>query len=93
LLIVHAERIRQEKLKRDGRFTYTLADDEMPDTAKLACIIEEIGEVGRNVLAREGFVTDGDGTLVALHKEICQVAALSVAWMENLTLQMDAGRV
>jgi|SRR5665213_753504 len=93
LEIVYIERGRQAQLKAEGRFRYTLADREMPELAKLACIIEEVGEVGRDVLASEGLVTDGDTSLVALHKELCQVAALSVAWMEYLTLLMDSGLV
>jgi hypothetical protein len=90
---VEAERLRQERLKREGRFSYTLADDEMPDGMKLAALLEEVAEVGKNLLAREGLVTDGDTSLDAIHKELSQVAALSVAWMENITTLRDAGQV
>lgn len=88
---ISSERRRQEHLKVEGRFKYTLADEEMPEHAKLACIMEEVGEVSRNVLARGGFVTDGETGLVELHYELSQIAALSVAWMESLTLLMDTG--
>jgi hypothetical protein len=87
------ERWRQEQLKKEGRFTYTLADAGIDDYARLACIQEEVGEIARNLLARDGIVTDGETSLTALHKELCQVAALSVAWMEYITTLMDAGQV
>ena len=90
---VHAERHRQEQLKREGRFTYTLADKEMPEGMKLAALLEEVAEVGKNLLAREGLVTDGDTSLDAIHKELSQVAALSCAWMEFITMLRDAGQV
>lgn len=88
---IHIERRRQEKLKAEGRFSHTPADGELelPEPFKLAMIVEELGEVGRNVLARSELVTDGDTNDEALHKELCQVAALAVAWMERLTWRME----
>src|ERR1035441_5621357 len=83
LEVVHAERHRQERLKREGRFSYTLADDEMPDGMKLAALLEEVAEVGKNLLAREGLVTDGDTSLDAIHKELSQVAAPLSSRMET----------
>jgi len=80
---VAIERRRQEDLKRQGRFAYTLADDGMTDFQRLACIAEEIGEVSRCLLGRAGLTTDG-GTDAMLRAELCQVAALAVAWMERL---------
>ena len=90
---VQEERRRQERLKAEGRFRYTLADVEASNTLRLGAVVEEIGEVSKNLLAREGLVTDGDPTLRALHTELSQVAALSVAWMEYLTAQIDDGNV
>ena len=86
LALVARERAHQEELKAQGRFRYTLADDGMNDYERLACIVEELGEVARNCLARnvQGLVTDGDASDEALCKELGQVAALSVAWMERL---------
>lgn len=84
LTLVGSERKRQLLLKEQGRFTYTLSDDGMSDAHRLACIMEEVGEVARNVLRRDGMATDGDPDDAALRKELCQVAALSVAWMERL---------
>lgn len=79
---IHRERIRQDELKREGRFRYTLADNGMDDAEKLACIAEEIGEVGRAILGRKMLVRDGGD----LRKELVQVAALAVAWIESLPL-------
>jgi NTP pyrophosphatase (non-canonical NTP hydrolase) len=84
LAAVGAERARQLRLKTEGRFSYTLSDDEMTDFERLACILEEVGEVARNTLARAGLATDGDREDTALAKELAQVAALSIAWMERL---------
>ena len=84
LTIVGSERKRQLALQASGRFTYTLSDDGMTDFERLACIVEEVGEVGRNTLARAGLATDGDADDAALKKELAQVAALAVAWMERL---------
>jgi hypothetical protein len=81
---VRYERSRQEDLKAEGRFKHTLADYGLTYAERLACIVEEVGEVGRNVLARNGVVTDGDASPAALYKELSQVAALSVAWMEHV---------
>ena len=88
---IHLERRRQEELKAEGRFSHTPADGELelPEPFKLAMIAEELGEVGRNVLARSELVADGDISDAALHKELCQVATLAVAWMERLTVRME----
>ena len=87
---VQLERRRQDQLKREGRFRHTLADSGMPDELKLAAVLEELAEVGKNLLARAGAVQDGDPSLEAIHTEVTQVAALSVAWMECLTRQLRA---
>jgi hypothetical protein len=84
LLVVAHERERQHRLKAEGRFKYTPSDDGLTDWQRLGTILEEVGEVGRNLLARDGLVTDGDASDAALAKELSQVAALCVAWMERL---------
>ncbi len=84
LTTVGSERKRQLLLQQQGRFTYTLSDDGMTDFERMACIVEEVGEVSRNVLARAGLATDGEVDDAALHKELSQIAALCVAWMERL---------
>lgn len=84
LTAVGSERKRQLLLKEQGRFKYTPSDDELTDWQRLGMITEEVAEVARNLLARDGLVTDGDVDDEALRKELCQVAALSAAWMERL---------
>jgi hypothetical protein len=84
LTMVMAERERQNTLKKEGRFKYTLNDASIQESEKLACLVEEIGEISRNVLSRSYLVSDGDRTNASLLVELSQVAALSCAWMERL---------
>lgn len=79
------ERVRQESLKREGRFKHTLADRGMDDGEKLAAICEEVGEVGRALLGNRMLVQDGGN----LRKELIQVAALAVAWVESIPADMS----
>lgn len=81
---VAAERHRQGRLKRQGRFRYTLADDGLDDFQRLTTISEEVGEVARSLLGRAQLTTDGATGDDHLRAELCQVAALAVAWMERL---------
>src|SRR5690348_5499085 len=86
LAAVAAERERQEERKRDGRFRYTCADAEMALAEKFTVLGEEVGEVAREVLTNAGrrLARDTEGTDAALYKELAQVAAVAVAWMESL---------
>lgn len=86
LRLVKAERIRQDHLKAEGRFEFTCADDGLTNAEKLACLAEELGEVAQEVLTQEGrrLARDTVGTKDALRKEIVQVAAVAVAWIEAL---------
>ena len=84
--LVVAERERQDVLKAQGRFEFTCADDALTNAEKLACLTEELGEVAREVLTQEGrrLARDTMGTKEALRKEIVQVAAVALAWIEAL---------
>jgi hypothetical protein len=85
LIEVGSERKRQLALQTDGRFMYTLSDDGMTDFERVTCLLEEMGEVARASLVRAGLATDDvDASDKALRRELCQIAALSVAWMERL---------
>lgn len=86
LRLVNAERIRQDTLKAEGRFEFTCADDGLTNAEKLACLTEELGEVAQEVLTQEGrrLARDTVGTPEALRKEIVQVAAVALAWIEAL---------
>lgn len=79
---IQQERIRQQRLRDAGRFKYTLADVPGPDDGfKLACVLEELAEVGKCILGRD--VQDGDGDM---RTELIHVAALSVAWIEAIDI-------
>lgn len=67
-----------------GDFKHTLCDPEMTDEIRLACLIEEVGEVGTELCNRD------EGDTEAVHKmfmELMQVGALAAAWMEYLLEQ------
>jgi len=75
------ERHRQERLKKEGRFKHTCRDPEMSDEERLAVLVEEVGEVARAVLEAKKLANDVHGK--ALTKELVQVAAVAVAWLES----------
>lgn len=72
----------QVNAQRQGRFTYTPKDCP-DDKLILAMVLEELGEVSRLVQAKEKTVQEKFNQ-DDLEKEIMQVAALSVSWMEGL---------
>lgn len=76
------ERDRQEDLKAEGRFKYTCADAEMNPFEKYAVLGEEFGEVGRALLEKGELANDKHG--VSLEKELIQVAAVAMAWVESI---------
>ncbi len=75
------ERARQERLATEGRFEWTCSDPSVPDEARLAVLVEEVGEVARSVLGGMGAVHDGG----LLRVELVQVAAVACAWLEALS--------
>jgi hypothetical protein len=85
---VNRERLRQDQLKGEGRFTHTCADD-MPLGEKLAMLVEEVGEVSRCVLEMGGKANDKHGR--DLRKELIQVAAVAVAWAESIYARTGEG--
>jgi NTP pyrophosphatase (non-canonical NTP hydrolase) len=84
--LIVAERARQEVLKAEGRFEFTCADAGLTNAETLACLTEELGEVAQEVLTQEGrrLARDTVGTPEALRKELVQVAAVALAWIEAL---------
>jgi hypothetical protein len=75
------ERLRQDTLKAEGKFRHTLNDHGMDDGDKLACLAEELGEVGKAMLYNRLMVSDGGGDL---RTELIQLAALCTAWAEGI---------
>jgi NTP pyrophosphatase (non-canonical NTP hydrolase) len=79
---IYKERFRQEELKAKGKFAYTCADLEMTHPERLTVLGEEFGEVCHEV--NEGI---GEGRSVdkaKLRKELIQVAAVALGWIERL---------
>lgn len=87
---VYKERERQEDLRKAGKFAWTCADPTQSNARKLAVLAEEFGEVAREVTEEiiSGDKKDPDGRIPILkqniRKELIQVAAVCVAWVEAL---------
>lgn len=81
---IQSERRRQDKLKAAGRFEFTCADAGLTNAEKLACLTEELGELAQEVLTQEGrrLARDTTGTPAGLRRELVQVAAVALAWLE-----------
>ncbi|MGL5918484.1 MAG: MazG nucleotide pyrophosphohydrolase domain-containing protein [Cetobacterium sp.] len=69
------ERLRQEKLKLEGKFPYTCRDRALSHSACLTILVEEVGEVARAIQ---------EGDRISLREELIQVAAVCAAWVEGL---------
>lgn len=92
------ERVRQEALKAAGKFLWSCADNEalrnktlraVSEPEKFAVLGEEFGEVAREVVEQMIALDRGDGErslecLRKTRKELIQVAAVCVAWVESL---------
>lgn len=80
------ERIKQEAYKAAGRFKHTCADDALSDTEKLCVLTEEHGEVAKEVceLFDKGECPE---RRARLKKELIQVVAVAVAWLEAIERQ------
>ena len=78
------ERARQDRLKSEGKFKYTCADDIHNET-RLAVLAEEVGEVARAVCELMP-ATRANLPLGTTHlrEELIQVAAVCLAWVEGL---------
>ena len=79
---VYDERRRQEQLRNDGKFDFTCADKDCTSQQKLPILGEEFGEVCRAVCEQDGNSEIGRTNL---RKELIEVAAVAVAWVESLS--------
>jgi hypothetical protein len=77
------ERERQEALKASGKFKHTNADLTFSSGDKIKVIGEEFGEVCCASLNVEALSHDGLERS-DLKKELIQLAAVTVAWLECL---------
>lgn len=88
VLVLHdvaVERGRQEAKCREQRELgvdgwRTCADPQLPDDARLAVLVEEVGEVARELCERR----IGNGDTQRLRTELVQLAAVAVAWIEGI---------
>lgn len=76
LVSVELERQRQDNLLEQGVIPWNLTDPLVAPGAKLGVLMEELGEVAKEV--------NEDGDEKALYTELVQVAACAVAWAEAL---------
>jgi hypothetical protein len=82
---ITTERQRQEELRDAGRFEHTCGDvPGLANTEKLAVLVEEVGEVAREVLTAAELVYDGQPNRRKLAEELTQISAISAAWLEAL---------
>ena len=93
---IDIERIRQERLREQGKFLYTCASADFrafPHAARVTVLGEEFGEVCRAALGVEHLDEgryDRAAALVKLRAELVQVAAVAVAYLEALRV-VDEG--
>jgi len=95
---VSLERNRQEKLKRAGKFNWSCADSSttisdfssvaaIGHAGRLAVLAEEFGEVARHVA--ETLISSSRYDQRELKKELIQVAAVAVAWIEAIDAELE----
>lgn len=98
---VGLERVRQEDLRRSGKFLWTCATATVPLDRKLSVLSEEVGEVAKEVvdfgIARDKYNKEKmpfprhreSALLLRIRKELVQVAAVCVAWIEAIDIHLD----
>jgi hypothetical protein len=95
------ERRRQETLRETGKFLWTCSDPTISNAKKLAVLAEEFGEASREVVEELiasdkgmkclaealGRIHDEEAkeARAKLRKELVQVAAVCVAWLESIS--------
>jgi H2-forming N5,N10-methylenetetrahydromethanopterin dehydrogenase-like enzyme len=97
---IQSERYRQEQLRQSGKFLWTCSDTTRSNEEKLAVLAEEFGEISKEVvegIIKGGKLATAfnEKTLELAHslskelntklrKELVQVAAVCVAWIEAI---------
>lgn len=80
---ITVERLKQNAYKRAGKFMFTCADPEIGYMTACAVLMEEVGEAARAAMATLGLSKEPPER-ADLRKELIQVAAVTVAWLEQL---------
>lgn len=95
------ERIRQNDLVRAGKFLWNCSDLSQSYARKLAVLSEEVGEVAKEVteelISKDKYAKDSmqfpNHRVIfyanRIRKELVQVAAVCVAWIEALDNLID----
>jgi hypothetical protein len=80
------ERARQEMLCRNGKFSMTCADPNLPNGGKMMVLAEEFGEVAKAAWELYDIQPGQDevAKTIALKTELIQLAAVAVAWAESI---------
>lgn len=82
--LIQWERDRQDDLVRGGKFAWTCASRNHSHAEKYTVLGEEVGEVGHAINERlSGHLTEAEAG-DELVKELTQVAAVCVAWIESI---------
>ena len=72
---IWTERLRQEWLKEQGKFTHTCASKEISNEEKFIIFAEEVGEVARAVYEKD---------FSQIKKELIETLAVGFGWLESL---------
>jgi hypothetical protein len=82
---VSEERARQRKLLDAGKIKHDCASPAVLSTLKLPVLMEEVGEVAKEILEWPNFNDPArDAVRIRMQTELIQVAAVAVAWAESL---------
>lgn len=73
---IFTEMDRQVSLKQMGKFKYILSDSEMTDGDRMSTVIEEVGEVAREVNDKKDIVNK--------RAELVQVIACCWQWIRHI---------
>lgn len=73
--IVRQELERQQELLEAGRIPFVCSDPDVSSGAKLAVLVEEVGEVAAAMQ---------DAGIEEMEEELYQVAAVALAWIASL---------
>lgn len=87
---IREERLRQERLCREGKFAHTCADLNWDADRKLGVLMEEVGEVAKVLNEVPVWRPMNNADRKVLREELIQVAAVAVAWVESIDLR-DGG--
>src|SRR6266568_811636 len=92
LAMVADERRRQNHLLETGKIKWDCANPRVSHSAKVSVLVEEIGEVARAVMELDNYqnAKEWQEKVVHLKRELIQCAAVSCAWAEGISKQLQS---